>query len=167
MTKLTSQPHELLSLNKLPPTALSTNPRILQTRKTIIISQRKLPISQLNQITETTPEEDKRRAEERAVKRFQLVTKTVDPGVGKAYLSIQGDAPHPLENGSGEVLDKEGGVKKRGNLSKEDRAMEQWFEDDEWEGENSNRLPKKKEGKWTSVGGVKQDEKSGWFGLKG
>jgi hypothetical protein len=154
-------------LNKLPPTALSTNPRILQTRKTIIISQRKLPTSQLNQITETTPEEDKRRAEERAVKRFQLVTKTVDPGVGKAYLSIQGDAPHPLESGSGEVLDKEGGVKKQGNLSKEDRAMEQWFEDDEWEGENSNRLPKKKEGKWTSVGGVKQDEKSGWFGLKG
>jgi len=45
--------------------------------------------------------------------------------------------------------------------------MEQWFEDDEWEGENSNRLPKKKEGKWTSVGGVQQDEKSGWFGLKG
>ena len=165
--KLTSQPHELLSLNKLPPTALSSNQRILQTRKTIIISQRKLPISQLNQVTETTPEEDKRRAEERAVKRFQLVTKTVDPGVGKAYLSIQGDAPHPLETGSGEILDKEGEVKKRGNLSKEDRAMEQWFEDDEWEGENSNRLPKKKEGKWTSVGGVQQDEKSGWFGLKG
>jgi hypothetical protein len=139
----------------------------LQTRKTVIISQRKLPTSQLNQITETTPEEDKRRAEERAVKRFQLVTKTVDPGVGKAYLSIQGEAPHPLEYGSGEVLDKKGGAKKRGNLSKEDRAMEQWFEDDEWEGETSNRLPKKKEGKWTSVGGVQQDEKSGWFGLKG
>jgi hypothetical protein len=137
----------------------------LQTRKTIIISSRQLPKS-LDKVSETTPEEDKRRAEERAVKRFQLVTKTVDPGVGKAYLSIQGEAPHPLELGSGEVLEKNGGGKKQANLSKEDRAMEQWFEDDEWEGDSSNRLPKKKAGKWTSVGGVQQEEKSGWFGLK-
>jgi hypothetical protein len=54
-----------------------------------------------------------------------------------------------------------------GNLSREDRAMEQWFEDDEWEGERSNRLPKKKDGKWTSVGAVQGSEKTSWFGLKG
>lgn len=170
------QPHELLSLNNLPPTALSSNPRILQTRKSILITRRRVPKSQLatlQAIPDDTvdPEEAKRRQEKRAVKRFQLVTKTVDPGVGKAYLSLQaqgshGEDPHPLEYGSGEALSAEGGGKKKGNLSKEDRAVEQWFEDDEWEGESSNRLPKKKEGKWTSVGGSKPAEKTGWFGLK-
>jgi hypothetical protein len=165
------QPHELLSLNNLPPTALSSNPRILQTRKSIIISQRQIPKSQLSTLDSAPsidPEEAKRRQEERAVKRFQLVTKTIDPGVGKAYLSLQGGSSdaHPLEMGSGEAMTGDGGSKKQGNLSKEDRAVEQWFEDDEWEGETENRLPKKKDGKWTSVGGVKQDEKKGWFGLK-
>jgi hypothetical protein len=105
------------------------------------------------------PEEAKRRQEERAVKRFQLVTKTVDPGVGKAYLSIQGEEqPHPLELGSGEKMgEKNGQVKKvKGDLSHEDRAVEQWFEDDEWEQNRINGLAKKKDGRWTTVGG------SGW-----
>lgn len=159
----------MLSLNNLPPTALTSNARILQTRKSIIISKRQVPKSLLTQAgPEINIEEDKKRQEERAVKRFQLVTKTVDPGVGKAYLSLQGtEDRHPLELGSGEKLEKDGGGKKLGNLSKEDRAMEQWFEDDEWGGESSNRLPKKKEGKWTSVGAVQASEKSSWFGLKG
>lgn len=160
------KPHELLELNKLPPTALSSNPRILQTRKTIIISRRRMPRSQLSELEampqhNLDPAEAKRRQEERAVKRFQLVTKTVDPGVGKAYLSIQGDSksqPHPLELGSGEVLDeKTGRGKKASNdLTQEDRAVEQWFEDDEWEQERRNGIAKKRDGKWTTVGG------SGW-----
>lgn len=160
------QPHELLELNNLPPTALSSNPRILQTRRTIIISRRRIPKSQLDRLdalpaTPLDPEEAKRREEERAVKRFQLVTKTIDPGVGKAYLSIQGEEqPHPLELGSGETMDEkrgnEHGKKVVGNLTQEDRAVEQWFEDDEWEQKRVNGLAKKKDGKWTTVGG------SGW-----
>lgn len=59
--------------------------------------------------------------------------------------------------GSGEVLDeKTGGAKKSGlraDLSQEDRAVEQWFEDDEWEQQRVNGLAKKREGKWTRVGG--------------
>lgn len=164
------QPHELLDLNNLPPTALSSNPRILQTRKTIVISRRRVPRSHLSQVgdidmtpdTPLDPEEAKRRAEERAVKRFQLVTKTVDPGVGKAYLAIQGEeAPHPLELGSGEVLDEASGLGKKGamkgDLSQEDRAVEQWFEDDDWEQQRINGIEKKREGKWTRVGGSQWD----------
>lgn len=82
-------------------------------------------------------------------------------------MSLQGsEAAHPLEHGSGEKMDGSGSAKKAGNMSIEDRAVEQWFEDDEWEGESSYRLPKKKDGKWTSVGGSKPTEKTGWFGLK-
>lgn len=156
----------MLELNSLPPTAISSNPRILQTRKTIIISRRRVPRSQLDSLSSAqvleTPidsEEAKRRQEERAVKRFQLVTKTVDPGVGKVYLSLQPPGeqnhhPHPLELGSGEKMD---GKKKAQAMSQEDRAVEQWFEDDEWELQQGHKgvkgLAKKKEGKWTSVGG--------------
>lgn len=58
--------------------------------------------------------------------------------------------------------EKTGQVKKvngngNGHLTQEDRAVEQWFEDDEWEQKRINGLAKKKDGKWTTVGGG-----SGW-----
>lgn len=72
--KLTNpKPYELLKLNNLPPAALLTNPTLIQTRKTVRISSIR---------PETSPA--------RELKRFQIVTKTADPAIGKVYLAFGG-----------------------------------------------------------------------------
>lgn len=91
------------------------------------------------------------------MKRFQLLTKTTDVGVGRAYLALaEGeDDRHVLESGSGEMLEKEGGgsgKKVRKQEGKEGRALEAYFEDEEWEGE-VGRAERVKEGnRWVVVG---------------
>lgn len=92
------------------------------------------------------------------MKRFQLLTKTVDPGVGAAYLGLS-----ELEegvDGSGEGMGGKKVVRKEGN--RQERAVEAFFEDEGWEREvggpervgSSGGL-----GKWRSVG-------SGALGVK-
>lgn len=164
---------------------------------------------------EEDTEERRKRAEERAIKRFQLVTKTVDPGVGRAYLALvregsglavsgrdgggggegEEEGRHPLELGSGEMISDDktsfwgtgpiasaggkavnghmvggGGIpsknekgqdqeKAKGEratrtLSKEDRALESFFEDDEWERASGLTGPgKRREGRRVIVQG--------------
>ena len=95
-------------------------------------------------------EEEEKRERERAVKRFQLLTKTVDPGVGKAYIGLsEMDEDSPFELGSGEAMDDppaEVGARPdvRGKTGKkilrepgnrEDRALEAFYEDEAWEEE--------------------------------
>lgn len=83
------------------------------------------------------------------------MTKTTDQGVGRAYLALAGDEErHVLESGSGEVL--EGGKKKvkssGGKDGKEGRALEAYFEDEEWEGEAGAPHRVKEGGRWVVVG---------------
>ncbi|KIR73959.1 hypothetical protein I310_02637 [Cryptococcus deuterogattii CA1014] len=126
--KYAADPHEIICLNSLPPSALTSYPRILQTRKTLIISQRiipRIPSSQsprehMNVEQERNEEETKERKRQRQEKRFQLLTKTTDPTIGRAYIGVEEieernlgsgldmslNPRHPLEYSTGEALDR-------------------------------------------------------------
>ncbi|KAK6909024.1 hypothetical protein I203_103034 [Kwoniella mangroviensis CBS 8507] len=145
-----TDPHDLLSLNNLPYTALSTHPRILHTRKTLIISRRQIPSSKIpsQPATSSSPfqEENEEREKSKQFKRFQLLTKNTDLGIANTYLNLSeleeslGD--DPLESGSGETIN---GHKKKQFANKENReqrALESFFEDDEWEKEHGGSLSK-------------------------
>lgn len=90
------------------------------------------------------------------MKRFQLITKTVDPGVGRAYLALEGEGDaerHPLEYGSGEGMDVQGqSAKKSRPKGKEDRALGAFYEDEAWEMEVGGPERIKVDGRWTVVG---------------
>ncbi|WVQ96388.1 hypothetical protein IAU59_003493 [Kwoniella sp. CBS 9459] len=122
--KYAADPHDLLSLNNLPPTTLSTNPRLLHTRKSIIISRRHVhvqakPGCQPQSANDDLPAQlsgedmvvDEARGKEKSLKRFQLITKSTDRGVGETYLSLA-----ELEEDLGSIAigieGKEGGEKK-------------------------------------------------------
>ncbi|WVQ66603.1 uncharacterized protein L199_004787 [Kwoniella botswanensis] len=147
-----TDPHELLSLNNLPYTALSTHPRILHTRKTLIILRRQIPLSKIPSHPYTSPPQpdgnvnNEEREKSKQLKRFQLLTKNTDLGIANTYLNLSeleeslGD--DPLESGSGETID---GHKKKQFANKENReqrALESFFEDDEWEKEHGGSLSK-------------------------
>lgn len=97
------------------------------------------------------------------MKRFQLLTKTPDPGIGRAYLGLSelDESLDILDEGSGEALpDDEGkggkvvrggkkAVREEGN--REERALERFFGDEEWEGE-VGAPERRREGKWKMVG---------------
>lgn len=182
----------MLHLNNLPHSVLSTQPHLLRTRRTILISQRLVPKSQVPS-TEVfsfegdlrgeplDKEEERKRERERALKRFQLLTKNGDKSVGEAYIALselhegRDDLLEALEEiergyeaneGKAQFLNKEdneeaarstsavrnpaGTGKKviRDPSNREERAIEAFFDDEQWEKE---------------VGGVKrQSRKNGW-----
>lgn len=125
--KYAADPHEIICLNSLPPSALGSYPRILQTRKTLIISQRIIPRIPSSQSSgehmdvgqERNEEEIEERKRQRQEKRFQLLTKTTDPTIGRAYIGVEEieeknlgsgldmslNPRHPLECSTGEALD--------------------------------------------------------------
>lgn len=105
-------PYTLLRLNNIPHSALYANPALLQTRKSVIISlgrstlrkqagEEAMYVSSVwraedrerhHEIAEEQQdfeEESEHRQKQRMVKRFQLVTKQVDPAVARAYLAVQ------------------------------------------------------------------------------
>ncbi|WVF68866.1 hypothetical protein IAT40_003639 [Kwoniella sp. CBS 6097] len=95
--KYAADPHDLLTLNNLPPATLSTNPRLLHTRKSIIISRRVVPSRPFNEkgqnqdpleMNQESELIDEAREKEKSLKRFQLITKSLEPGVGETYLSL-------------------------------------------------------------------------------
>lgn len=98
------------------------------------------------------------------MKRFQLITKTVDPGVGRAYLALEGEGDaerHPLEDGSGEAMDALGqSGKKNRPKAKEDRALGAFYEDEAWEREVGGPERIKLDGRWTVVGSSLSDLKA-------
>ncbi|WWD04032.1 hypothetical protein V865_002095 [Kwoniella europaea PYCC6329] len=145
-----TDPHDLLSLNNLPYTALSTHPRILHTRKTLIISRRQIPLSKIpfHPATFNSPpqENNEEREKSKQLKRFQLLTKNTDLGIANTYLNLseleESSGDNSLFGGSGETMD---GHKKKQFANKENReqrALESFFEDDEWEKEHSGSLSK-------------------------
>lgn len=158
------QPHEILLLNNLPHSVLTSHSHLLRTRSTLLISRRRVPRASVPIDNKSTPVvpinavKDEERERERAIKRFQLLTKTVDPGVGAAYLALdeleQNLPPsqaHPLEYGSGEAMpdssvpeggdsskkkplpEVRGGGGENSNSSREHRALERYYLDEEWE----------------------------------
>ncbi|WVW86577.1 hypothetical protein I302_108627 [Kwoniella bestiolae CBS 10118] len=138
-----TDPHDLLSLNNLPYTALSTHPRILHTRKSLIISRRQIPLSKLSNLPQpTTPvveqEKDEERERSKQLKRFQLLTKNTDRGIANTYLNLSEleETSDPLSKDSGESVDGKKKLAARSKENREERALEAFFEDDEWERKN-------------------------------
>jgi hypothetical protein len=122
------QGRTLCSLNKLPPSTLSTTPHLLHTRAFIT-----LPPSSKVHLGIAEPEEKKRearRARERAQKRFQILTKEVDWRVAEAYVALAED---PVELYDFDVKTKESGLRKHGEDSLEAMAVERYLDDSEWE----------------------------------
>ncbi|OCF39223.1 hypothetical protein I317_06992 [Kwoniella heveanensis CBS 569] len=192
-----ADPHDLLTLNNLPPTTLSTNPRLLHTRKSIIISRRTVARDrdasskdlQVQNTVTTGSEIDEAREKEKSLKRFQLITKSLEPGVGEAYLSLaqlddEHDQNHEQEQGlfnDGSYGTKYENVRRRqidhedvgiekekdkperiqvlgessSNHHRETRALEAFFDDEQWEtavGASALKSYKAKQGRWNVVG---------------
>ncbi len=94
------------------------------------------------------------------------MTKTVDPGVGAAYLGLSelAEGRDVLEEGSGEAIDPQGGGRggsaggkkvSREEGNRTERALEAFFEDEGWESEVGGPQragPSGGLGKWRSVG---------------
>ncbi|KAK4689318.1 hypothetical protein P7C73_g778, partial [Tremellales sp. Uapishka_1] len=129
---------DIIVLNSLPPTVLHSHPHLIQTRKTLIVSSRSIP--------KTAATRDAEKAE-KLLKRFQLLTKTVDPTIGKVYLGLESEGSSDFH---GEGMEG----KKKVPLNEEERALERWFEDDEWERGMEVGKGKRKEGRWNVVGGM-------------
>lgn len=95
-----------------------------------------------------------KRERERAVKRFQLMTKSVDPRIGDAYISLSELDESNLDHLSSLEIDNlsEGGENKgkrqipsAGN--REQRALDAFYDDENWE---------------SKVGGPERTKRGGW-----
>lgn len=104
------------------------------------------------------------------MKRFQLISKNTDDAVGRTYLALAKDPEgppegrHPLELGSGESMGTGAGngggetpgkkkMYRKGNgEGDEERALEAFFDDEEWEREVGAPERVKVDGRWTVVG---------------
>jgi len=95
------------------------------------------------------------------------MTKSVDPGVGAAYLSLSEldesslddlssleiDAVIEASQCSAEEKEKIGGKRALpGSGNREQRALDAFYEDEQWEASKGNALPKRVEGGWRKVG---------------
>ncbi|WWC73397.1 uncharacterized protein I206_107364 [Kwoniella pini CBS 10737] len=154
--KYASDPHELLLLNKIPFEAISNHSRIIQTRKSIIISNRKIlkskitQKSQFDQQQQQQEEETKvkqEREKQRQIKKFQLLTKNLDSNIANTYLNLSELEEsffinNKFNHDSGETIN--GNKKKQlkiDKLNREQRALESFFDDENWESQNKlNKL---------------------------
>ncbi|KAJ4478586.1 hypothetical protein C8R41DRAFT_772469 [Lentinula lateritia] len=138
---------ELCRLNKLPPSTLSTTPHLLHTRTALTLPAFARLTDQNGHSLLSSPPDDAeerlravRRARERAEKHLQIVTKEVDWRVAKAYIAL---AEEEAVEDSGMQYDLK--KKELGTVSQfrnavggqasnvELRALDMYFEDDEWE----------------------------------
>ena len=112
-------------MNQLPPSTLTTTPHLLHTRTTLTLPPglRRPPSPPPADAADRLA----RRAQEQAAKRLQFVTKELDPHIARTYVSL---ASGEFDAGSS----KEG--KSSHNATKlEDRAVNQYMEDSQWEAE--------------------------------
>jgi hypothetical protein len=122
----------LLTLNSLPHSALYTNPHLIQTRHSILLT----PLSPPS----PPPEIRAQLAHERALARFAKITKESDPDVRKVYVELAeagltgtgSSSFEGWEEGQGEKR-KEAGAE--GEATVEHRAVDRFIEDGEWERE--------------------------------
>jgi hypothetical protein len=121
----------LCQLNSLPPTTLSTTPHLLHTRSVLLLPPGTHILEPLNEDAEQCEEP---RRTERAVQRFQFVTKVVDYGVARAYMELaQDDLTTPRVDPKSEKPEKGSGG--RLGWSREEAAVAAYLDDDEWERE--------------------------------
>ncbi|KAF9466561.1 hypothetical protein BDZ94DRAFT_1187314 [Collybia nuda] len=127
---------EICRLNNLPPSTLSTTPHLLHTRMFLTLP----PSTHYRPGLINSEEERKRETQDskkRAEKRLQTVTKEVDWRVAKAYIALAEDPPDEVEEAEDYSRKrKEAGVPSgpsHGHSNLEERAIEQYLDDDEWE----------------------------------
>ncbi|RPD61112.1 hypothetical protein L227DRAFT_652880 [Lentinus tigrinus ALCF2SS1-6] len=133
----------LCRLNNLPASTLRTTPHLLHTRSYLILP----PSASTPPLTATEQAlDDERRARiavERAHTRFQSMTKETNRDVAKAYVALASlpDDDLPM-TGDVKEYDKDKGLGERktympeaglGESSLEGRAVDRYFDDDEWE----------------------------------
>ena len=93
------------------------------------------------------------------------MTKSVDPGVGAAYLSLSEldesslddlsslEIDQAIEVGQKRAEEKEMGKRAvPGMGNREQRALDAFYEDEQWEAGRGNGMPKRVEGGWRKVG---------------
>ncbi|KAI1797346.1 hypothetical protein LXA43DRAFT_969322 [Ganoderma leucocontextum] len=141
----------LCRLNGLPPSTLRMTPHLLHTRSFLVLPPSVRARPPLSPAEQALDEERKARlAIERAETRFQSLTKETDRDVAKAYVSLAG-LPESTEELSGDIKEyeyekgKDSGLRKRrvrsgqsdsageGSTSLDGRAMDQYFDDADWE----------------------------------
>ncbi|KAH8822962.1 hypothetical protein DL96DRAFT_1533646 [Flagelloscypha sp. PMI_526] len=150
---------ELCSLNKLPPSTLTTTPHLLHTRASIILplTARIKPTDIVEQID---PEREAELTRERAEKKLQTLTKEVDWKVAKAYVALAESATdEDVERFDlkQKELSVSGLEKGKGRL--ESMAVDAYLEDDEWERMN----PFRPGGAWGSSKSASSSQAKGWF----
>ena len=149
-----TQSRILCRLNSLPPSTLRTTPHLLHTRAFLILPpsvRAPPPLTPAEQALD-----DKRRARlavERAETRFQALTKETDRDVARAYVALAGLPGGAEEIEYGDIKeyekgkDTDKGLRKRrghsgeseldavgeGSTGLEGRAMDQYFDDADWE----------------------------------
>ncbi|PIL29765.1 hypothetical protein GSI_07970 [Ganoderma sinense ZZ0214-1] len=140
----------LCRLNSLPPSTLRTTPHLLHTRVFLILPPSVRAPPPLTPAERALDEERKARlAIERAETRFQTMTKETDRDVAKAYIALANLPDHAEEYGDVKEYEKgkenDKGLRKRrghsgesdpvgeGSTSLEGRAMDQYFDDADWE----------------------------------
>ncbi|KAJ8456954.1 hypothetical protein ONZ51_g11812 [Trametes cubensis] len=134
----------LCRLNNLPASTIRTTPHLLHTRSFLILPPTSRPPPPLSPAQQQVDEERRARlARERAETRFQTMTKETDRDVAKAYVALAG-----LPDGQGKdcmEYEKEKGLRRRrvhaseddsdgAGASVEGRAIDHYYDDDEWEG---------------------------------
>ncbi|KAI0368720.1 hypothetical protein BV20DRAFT_968785 [Pilatotrama ljubarskyi] len=130
----------LCRLNNLPLSALRTTPHLLHTRTSLALPRSAAPPPPLSPAEQALDEERKARiARERAETLFQTMTKETDRGVAMAYVALAG-LPDGGESDFKEY-EKEKGLRRRRaragqadeDQALEGRAMDHYFDDEEWE----------------------------------
>ncbi|TBU63094.1 hypothetical protein BD310DRAFT_870606 [Dichomitus squalens] len=135
----------LCRLNNLPPSTLRTTPHLLHTRSYLVLPPSARPPPPLSPTERALHEERRARlALERSETRFQAMTKETDRDVAKAYIAIAGLSDSADDIGDVKEYDKGDGrgLRKRrphagelhgeGDTGLEGRAMEQYFDDEDW-----------------------------------
>ncbi|KAI0690616.1 hypothetical protein BC835DRAFT_1363551 [Cytidiella melzeri] len=138
-------PRLLCRLNNLPPTTLQTTPHILHTRTVLTLPPSVNPPPS-SQTTIADSDYEARRARERSERRFQIVTKEVDPRVAKAYVALSADLDSettarmefvkPLTDKNWNTMydrDKRRAALGEGSSSLEATAIDRYLDDEDWE----------------------------------
>ncbi|EJU04790.1 hypothetical protein DACRYDRAFT_114113 [Dacryopinax primogenitus] len=140
--------HALCRLNNLPPSTLRTTPHLLHTRTHLLLPPTISPLSPLSHAhphpllspSSSSALDTPERKRERAVKRFQLVTKEVDLDIARAYVGLEEDSDgRSLASSFGEREGKGKGSAdaggRAGREGREARAVERYVDDTLWERE--------------------------------
>lgn len=124
----------LCKLNDLPPSTLNTTPYLLHTRTFLI-----LPESHSRHATNApSAEDDTRQTRVRAQIALQRVTKETDWGIVQAYVALAEDSDSEPDMTSLKIEGEKSQSPRRGTTL-EERAVDLYLDDDEWERREGRR----------------------------